>query len=119
MATLVTRLFTKLHGEKVGEDAFGNIYYRSKRAKDIKTERRWVVYKGIEDGSKVPAEWHGWMHKTNDTPPSEPQRYPWQKPHLPNLTGTPYAYLPDGHLLNGGKRAKATGDYESWIPPTA
>ena len=76
------------------------------------------IYKGIDDGSKVPAEWHAWLHYTVDQPLSEkPQdRYDWQKDHLPNLTGTKHAYKPQGHDLAGGKRSKATGDYDSWSP---
>ena len=34
-------------------------------------------------------------------------RYPWQKPHQPNLTGTPLAYRPPGSVLRGGERAHA------------
>ena len=52
-----------------------------------------------------------------DTPPGEAeQRFDWQKDHLPNLTGTRYAYRPPGHVLSGGQRDKATGDYEPWTP---
>ena len=40
----------------------------------------------------------------------------WQKPHVPNLTGTADSYRPAGHDYQGGKRAKATGDYEAWTP---
>ncbi|MGH6798662.1 MAG: NADH:ubiquinone oxidoreductase subunit NDUFA12, partial [Roseiarcus sp.] len=43
-------------------------------------------------------------------------KYSWQKPHLPNLTGTPLAYRPPGSVLEGGHRAPATGDYEPWTP---
>ena len=43
---------------------------------------------------------------------------PWEKPHLPNLTGTAAAdaYRPPGHILGAGKRDRATGDYEPWQP---
>ena len=41
----------------------------------------------------------------------------WQKEHLPNQTGTKAAYRPQGSVLAGGRRAKATGDYEPWTPP--
>ena len=34
----------------------------------------------------------------------------------PNHTGTNAAYLPPGHDLRGGKRDRATGDYEAWQP---
>jgi len=43
-------------------------------------------------------------------------QHQWQQPHLPNLTGTKYAHRPEGHMLKGGKRAPATGDYEPWQP---
>lgn len=122
--TLTTRLYTMLCGEPVGEDAFGNRYYRRKgaahgsRTDERKREKRWVLYKGSAEPSKVPAEWHGWLHYTHDAPPTQkpPRRYFWQKPHLPNLTGTPYAYVPPGHLKRGGKRDRATPDYEPWQP---
>jgi NADH:ubiquinone oxidoreductase subunit len=44
------------------------------------------------------------------------QKYAWEKPHMPNLTGTPRAYRPPGSVLRGGHRASATGDYEPWQP---
>jgi NADH:ubiquinone oxidoreductase subunit len=114
-----TRLFTWIFGERVGEDGFGNRYYRNRHKKRYGRERRWVAYKGIVEASKVPAEWHGWLHHITDVAPvaeGTPLRWPWQKPHLPNLSGTPYAYYPPGHDLRGGQRAPATGDYEPWTP---
>ena len=48
----------------------------------------------------------------------EGSQRPWQKPHLPNLTGTPESYRPPGHDYQGGHRAPATGDYEAWTPGT-
>ena len=80
-------------------------------------ERRWVVYNGIVEASKVPSEWHGWLHhSTNDLPPADLQKRVWEKDHLPNLTGTTLAYRPPGSVLKGGVRAPATGDYEPWQP---
>jgi NADH:ubiquinone oxidoreductase subunit len=56
-------------------------------------------------------------YSVDETPGSEdPSRHDWQKDHLPNLTGTRYAYRPPGHILKGGKRDQATGDYEPWTP---
>ncbi|OJW50191.1 MAG: NADH:ubiquinone oxidoreductase subunit NDUFA12 [Alphaproteobacteria bacterium 41-28] len=111
------KLLTWLKGELVGEDSFGNKYYREKGPESLK-ERRWVIYKGIPEASKVPAEWHGWLHHTIKKPPPIDQikRWPWEKDHLPNLSGTPYAYRPPGHFYAGGKRTPATGDYEAWRP---
>ncbi len=120
MPTIGTLIYTWLCGERVGTDAFGNRYYRSRRASHKRhgRERRWVVYKGIDEASKVPPEWHAWLHHISAAPLTDvaAKARPWQKPHLPNLTGTPYAYRPKGHDLRGGKRAHATGDYEPWTP---
>ena len=53
-----TWLYTKMHGDKVGEDDHGNVYYRSKTRKRWgNREQRWVVYKGEPEASKVPPEW--------------------------------------------------------------
>lgn len=111
--------FTR-RGEKVGVDQLGNIYYRGKPRPGYKRERRWVMYKGAPEASMVPPEWHGWLHYQSDVVPSEDGksfRRKWQKPHQPNLTGTDKAYRPSGHILQGGQREKATGDYEAWSPP--
>lgn len=121
--TLGTWLYTWLRGEQVGSDQEGNRYFREKgsgRVHDdsLRRERRWVMYKGEVEASRVPAEWHVWLHHTSDEMPPEggsPKR-PWQKDHLPNLTGFDEAYRPPGHTFKGGQRAKATGDYEPWTP---
>jgi NADH:ubiquinone oxidoreductase subunit len=115
MTTLGTRLFTWLHGRPVGRDGVGNAYYEDKRAKAGERVRRWVIFAGVAEASTVPAEWHSWLHYTTDTALPEQHR-PWQKPHLPNLTGTAESYRPAGHDYRGGHRAKATGDYEAWTP---
>jgi NADH:ubiquinone oxidoreductase subunit len=124
-ATLGTRLFTWLRGELVGVDAFGNRYYREKGQRKLQggagrdsRERRWVIYKGEPEASRVPPEWHGWLHHTFAEVPKDAgsKKYPWQKDYVPNLTGTPDAYRPPGSLLRGGRRARSTGDYEPWQP---
>lgn len=105
--------------EKVGVDQFGNVYYRGKPKSGYKLERRWVIYKGAPEATKVPPEWHGWLHHQSNDVPAENQSYrrEWQKPHVPNMTGTNQAYRPPGHILKGGQRDKATGDYTAWTPP--
>ena len=112
-ATLITLLDTKRSGVPVGEDETGNRYYRSKDGK-----RRWVIYAGVSDASKVTPDWHGWLHHTYDAPPTEAplKRRAWEKPHKPNMTGTDQAYRPPGSLLTPQNRPKATGDYEAWRP---
>jgi NADH:ubiquinone oxidoreductase subunit len=119
--TFGTQLWTSLHGELVGQDEFGNRYYRTRGGKIDPTllmQRRWVIYNGEVEASSVPPSWHGWLHHTVDVPPTE-ERYqprPWQKPHRPNMTGTPGAHRPTGSTLAQGRRPKATGDYKAWNP---
>ena len=93
--TFGTQLWTALYGEFVGEDEFGNRYYRTRGGKidpTLRIERRWVVYNGIAEASKVPPGWHGWLHHVVGLPPTQDKTTPrpWEKPHRPNLTGTRY-----------------------------
>lgn len=106
--------------KKIGTDQGGNRYFSAKPRTGYKRERRWVLYKGAPEATKVPPEWHGWLHYQSDAIPDSNTasfRRSWQKPHEPNLTGTNVAYRPPGHILSGGQRDAATGDYEAWVPP--
>lgn len=116
-ATIGTSLFTAMRGQHVGTDAQGNKYYRQP-AKNGGFERRWVIYNGANDASRVPAEWHGWLHHSYDELPESHLAPPriWEVDYTPNATGTNAAYLPAGALERGGKRAAATGDYQAWTP---
>jgi NADH:ubiquinone oxidoreductase subunit len=73
--TLGTRFHTWRHGQRVGEDGVGNIYYQS--ADGV---RRWVIYNGEAQASAVSPEWHGWLHHTWQEPPT-------QRPHTPRRMG--------------------------------
>ena len=70
MATIGTRLYTLLCGALVGEDDAGNRYYRERwgRSGPGQRERRWVVYEGEVEASRVPPEWHRWLHHSTDEP---------------------------------------------------
>ena len=117
-ATISTMLHTSMKGEHVGTDAQGNAYYRSRRKDSAGRERRWVIYDGANDASRVPAEWHGWLHGAFDDVPEShlPPARIWEADYTPNATGTVMAYRPQGALERGGRRAGATGVYESWTP---
>ena len=117
-ATIGTMLATARGFEQVGTDAQGNKYYRAKKQKDGQRERRWVIYNGANDSSRVPAEWHGWLHGSfGDVPESFlPPAKIWEVDYTPNVTGTAQAYRPAGALERGGQRARASGDYEAWTP---
>ncbi len=108
--TIGTRLYTWRNGKPVGEDDLGNKYYQTADGR-----RRWVIYNGPIEGSRVPAEWHGWLHHTFDNRPGNNPlpKQSWEKPSVPNMTGTPQAYHPKGSLAVGGT---ARADYEAWQP---
>lgn len=120
-ATLGTLWTIRRLGKQVGTDQFGNRYFEArddKESYDGGRRRRWVIYDGYADASKVPADWTGWLRYIIDEPPSSvplPTRS-WLKPHLPNMSGTPLAYRPKGSIARGGERARATGDYQAWKP---
>jgi NADH:ubiquinone oxidoreductase subunit len=109
--TIGTQVFTARHGVKVGEDLEGNVFYQSKDG-----VRRWVIYNGEAEASRVSPEWHGWLHHTWDRPPTEAPlpRKVWEKPHQENLTGTALAYAPPGSLRRTEPVARS--DYEAWQP---
>lgn len=116
-ATWSTIAYGLIGKTQVGEDDLGNVYYQG--GKDTAgNPRRWVIYAGANDASRVPPEWFSWLHHQVDDVPSRsmPPVRAWQKPAEPNLTGTLAAYRPSGALEKGGVRAAATGDYEAWNP---
>ena len=105
--TVETFIYTLFTGKFVGIDEFGNKYYTNSRG------RRWVIYKNNVESSKIPAEWHSWIHflKTNK-PSTEIKKFSWQIQHEENLTGTKKAYKPDGSLIHNSK--KNMKKYETW-----
>lgn len=112
---------TRRHGQFVGTDEVGNTYYRAiGHAIDpsMGPERRWVIYNGEAEASRIPPSWRGWLTHTFDLPPSEQPYEPreWEMPHLANMTGSPLAYRPQGSSLASGRRPPATGDYVAWSP---
>lgn len=118
--TLNSRVFMWWKGaERVGQDEFGNVYYRAKSAiPDSIAEHRWVVYNGYSEASAIPPGWHGWMHHKTDVLPSAETYRPrdWQKPHQPNPTGTARAYRPPGSIVGNSRPAPTAPDYQAWKP---
>ncbi len=107
-----TLIYSFFHGKFVGKDQFNNKYYCYNISK--KKQKRWVLYDGVCETSKIPPNWSRWLHYVTDNLPSSVnsmQEIPnWRKPHLFNLTGTKYSYNPN----NTPKRATKT--YLSWKP---
>jgi len=103
----VNDFLIKFNAIKIGIDEFGNQYYQKK------TGKRFVIYKGIAEPSKIPSEWHVWIHYLTDQSPNQGNnpRYSWQKIHTPNLTGTANAYSPANSSIK-----KIEEPYEAWEP---
>ncbi|KAB7615716.1 NADH:ubiquinone oxidoreductase subunit NDUFA12 [Amylibacter sp. SFDW26] len=109
--TLNTQIHTWLKGVRVGEDEQGNVFYETRDGK-----RRWVIFNGEAEASRVSPDWHGWLHHTYKQPPTDKPliHKSWEKPHQENLTGTANAYAPAGSL-RAAKPADRS-DYEAWQP---
>ena len=113
------KIITKIFSKKVGEDEFGNQYFLSSRFNSQGKKKRIVIYKGIVEASKVPANWHSWLHYSIDDLSiiSPINNHSWQKSHHPNLTGTSLAHNPLKYGGNQQKtRKKISADYQPWQP---
>ena len=115
-ATLTTSLSMLLRARLVGRDVLGHRYYVAKKG-----DRRFVIYEGANDPSRIPPEWYAWLHHMIDGVPDEalPPAPKFLREPEPNLTGTPQAYRPSGALELGAQRPAASGDYEAWTPDQA
>ncbi len=105
-----TQIFTWRNGVLVGEDDQGNKFYTDKAGK-----KRWVVFNGEIEASRIEPEWHGWLHHTYDNNPvTDPLPHKaWEKPHTENLTAS-HPYHPPGSMLS--PKPVHFQDYESWQP---
>ncbi len=119
------KLYLSFSARIVGKDDFGNIYYLSYHLdKNRNVFKRYCLYKGRAEPSKVPPTWHAWLHYIKDTVPANEsyKPYEWSKTHLPNLTGTAYAYVPKNHPRNLAVSEgyeldeEYTATYSKWSP---
>lgn len=108
--SFIDKYIVKFFSTKVGEDHLGNQYYIGPRKDYLGKNKRYVIYKGIEETSKIPPMWHAWLHYLVDDLPKKGDNYEWQSEHLPNLSGTKYAYDPSS---SSGKKVDL---YQKWEP---
>ena len=116
--SLGTLLYTWFFGNFVGSDELSNKYYCNLKDFQDKKAKRWVIFSGEIEASKIPPHWHAWLHKTIDIPPiNYKHKYDWQKNHQQNLTGTSKAYYPkpqiSSKVIDNSKEEK---EYERWKP---
>ena len=105
--TLGTFIYTLIRGKLIGTDEFGNKYYSCSRGK------RWVVYNNRVESSKIPPEWHLWIHFLKQKVPlDDTSKFKWQQQYEENLTGTERAYKPSGSLKSDSKQN--IKKYETW-----
>ena len=105
--TFGTFIYTLFTGKLIGADEFGNKYYTNSKKK------RWVIYKIRTESSSIPPERQLWIHfLTEKKPANDIKKFPWQKKHEENLTGTQKAYKPEGSLSS--ESIKSMKKYETW-----
>ncbi|ACT59591.1 NADH:ubiquinone oxidoreductase subunit NDUFA12 [Hirschia baltica] len=116
--TIGTRFDIGRRAVFIGDDEWGNKFYEEKKPSQEGRKRRYVIYNGAAEPSRISPDWHGWMHHTFDKPPTEEPlvKKSFELQHQPNLTGTLLAYKPKGSLWRSDERTKTAGDYEAWDP---
>jgi NADH:ubiquinone oxidoreductase subunit len=101
----------------VGTDEYQNKYYESKRKKDsFGRKQRFCIYHGTVEASKIPAKWHAWVHHCTEVPLEYSHMF-WFKSHTPDVTGTPYAFMPNKHTqfnIHGKYFINKSKDYTAW-----
>lgn len=90
MLTL-TKWYIRSFYQYAGKDIFGNEYYTKPSKNHTYNEKRFCLYNGINETSKVPAMWHAWLHYLSRTIPKENMDL---NTHIPNLTGTKLKHHP-------------------------
>ncbi len=109
--TLGTKLFTFIRGKQVGTDNENNKFYVHKK----NSQKRWIIYNGLMDASRIPAEWHDWLHhRTDEIPNESDKKLNWYKMHKENSTGTNESYSPNAS--KDKEPAILKKNYKPWRP---
>ena len=99
MMKFLVRIYLKFRGTEVGEDQYGNKYFELKRVDSFGRKKRYCLYSGLVEASKIAPEWHPFMHYQIEAKevPKNIRSYKWQKLALPDLTLSDVKYLPKNH----------------------
>lgn len=98
-------------GEFVGEDEFGNKYY-----KECGGKKCWVVYNGLVEVLFILLGWYGWIYYCVDMVLFE-ESYKvkfWQQFYEVNYIGMFGVYCLYGFILIFEKCLEVIGDYQVW-----
>lgn len=109
--SFIDRYFIKIFAKKVGVDHIGNEYFIGIRMDFLNRRKRYVLYKGMNESTKIPPLWHAWLHYLIDELPTDKdseKKLVWQKDPIPNLSGTKFAYDPSE------SRSKKIKLYKPW-----
>lgn len=110
------KIYCNIFAIRIGEDSYGNLYYEKKNVsnKNNFRQRRLVIYNGVVEASKIPQEWNAWLHHMTDKVPEKNNKDmpAWVKEHVPNLTGTPFAY----EYKDKKDSTKIKNTYSIWKP---
>jgi NADH:ubiquinone oxidoreductase subunit len=117
---LILKFLTKLKalilGKYVGFDDYGNKYFELKSSDAFGRKKRVCIYSGVVEATKIPSEWHSWMHYKSDAPNIEKKHF-WQVMHLPSLTGTKFRFTNTNPNSEVKKEYSQTPSrYSAWRP---
>ena len=104
---LLDKLVIFLTSKHIGLDSCKNNYYVSLDKDYLGRCRRFVIYNGVPDPSKIPPLWNAWLRYAIQDFPSYNNSYEWQTPFVCNLTGTSMSYKPSN---------TASSNYVAWRP---
>lgn len=118
-------IFLKFKGKFVGEDEYGNKYYETNQRDYLNRKKRYCLFNGRVEATKIPPEWHCFMHYQipKESVILDTKQYKWQKRFLPDLTLSSIKYLPKNHPLYSNQNSlyntKSSGNpfkFKAWSP---
>ena len=105
MMKFLVKIYLNFFGEKVGEDEYGNQFFELKQKDYLGRKKRYCLYHGSVEASKISPEWHPFMHYQIDAKDvcQTFKQYKWQKSYVPDVTLSEVKYLPKNHQLYNSK----------------
>jgi NADH:ubiquinone oxidoreductase subunit len=97
----LVRIYLHFFATKVGSDEYGNQFFELKTSDYLGRKKRYCLYNGYVEASKISPEWHPFMHYQIEAKAVKKtfKQYKWQKPFVPDTTLSGSKFLPKNHLL--------------------